>query len=208
MKNTMLTRLAAAACLVGGLIFLLDFTLLGWALRTEFLSSVKPAANLARAALWCAGAVGLTGGAIGLHLVGATGTGWLRRLGFGGLIFNLLGAVSYIAGALFIYNFPERATKQIFTPSGSLLLTAGMLMLGGAVLSAGVWRGWQRFTPLLVGLYFPFQLPLQIIFFLGQGKGPNALLLGVWGVLWALLGAALWTNVSKAESFELSLENS
>ena len=206
MKNTMLTRLAAAACLVGGLIFLLDFTLVGWVLKMNFLSSVKPAANLARTALWCVSAVGLTGGAVGLYLVGATGTGWQKKLGFGGMIFNLLGAISYIAGTLFIYNFPERATKQIFTPGGSLLLTVGMLMLGGAVLAAGVWRGWLRFIPLLVGLYFPVQLPLQIIFFLGQGKGPNPFLLGVWGILWALLGAVLWKNISKTESFEIGLE--
>lgn len=206
MKNTMLSRLAAAACLAGGLIFLLDFTVIGWFLKMDFLSSVKPAANLARAALWCVGAVGLTGGAVGLHLIGATASGWQKKLGFCGVIFNLLGAVSYIAGTIFIYNFPERATKQIFTPMGSLLLTVGMLILGGAVLGAGVWRGWHKFIPLLVGLYFPFQLPLQIIFFLGQGKGPNALLLGVWGVLWALLGVVLWTNISKTRSFELELE--
>lgn len=206
MKNTMSARFAAIACLVGGLIFLLDFTVVGWVMKMHFLSSVKPAANLLRAALWCTGAVGLTGGATGLQLVGATGANWQKKLGFGGMIFTLLGAVSYIAGTIFIYNFPDRATKQIFTPLGSLLLTIGMLKIGGAVLSAGVWRGWRRYIPLLVGLYFPVQLPLQIIFFLGQGKGPNALLLGVWGVAWALLGAAIWTNISRTEPFELRLE--
>jgi hypothetical protein len=206
MKNTLSTRIAAIACLVGGLIFLLDFTLVGWAMKTHFLSSMKPAANMLRAALWCVGALGLTGGAAGLLLAGATGTGWQKKAGFCGLIFNLLGAVSYVAGTIFIYNFPDRATKQIFTPLGSLLLTIGMLKLGVAVLSAGVWRGWRRYIPLLVGLYFPFQLPLQMVFFLGRGKGPNALLLGVWGILWAFLGVAIWTNILRAEALEFEPE--
>jgi len=203
MKNTLWTRFAAIACLVGGLIFLLDFTIVGWAMKMQFLSAMKPAASLLRACLWCVGALGLTGGAFGLLLSGATGAGWQKKLGFGGLLFNLLGAVSYIAGTIFIYNFPDRATKQIFTPLGSLLLTIGMLKLSVAVLSAGVWRDWRRFIPLLVGLYFPIQLPIQIIFFLGQGKGPNALLLGVWGILWALLGVAIWTNISRSDAFPL-----
>jgi hypothetical protein len=140
MKNTMLTRLAGAACLVGGLIFLFDFTVIGWVLKMDFLSSVKPAANLTRDFVWCVGAIGLTGDAVGLNLVGATG------------------------------------------------------------------NGWQRFLPLLSGLCFPFKLPLQMIFFLGQGKGPNVFLPGIRGIPWALLGAVIWTNISKTESFEFGLE--
>lgn len=204
MRCSLLARFAGIACLIGGLLFFLDFTVIGWALKTNLPSSAGPVAGLMRALLWGAAALALTGGAGGLHLAGATGDGWREKLGLCGVFFNLLGAASYIAGTIFIYNFPDRATKQIFTPLGSLLLTIGMLKLAAAVFGAGVWRGWRRFVPLAVALYFPVQLPLQIIFFLGQGRGPNPLLLGAWGICWALLGAALWSDGARDEVFELA----
>jgi hypothetical protein len=198
MTNYSLARLAAMACLAGGVLFFTDFTLVGWAAKTHFLSHSIPAVNSVRAVLWVVTALGLTGGALGLALSGATGEGWRKKLAFCGVIWSLLGAVSYVAGTIFIYNFPDRPTKQFFTPLGSLLLTIGMLKLAAAVLTAGVWRDWRRFVPL--------QLPLQIVFFLGQGAGPNPLLLGIWGLFWALLGAVIWTSIPKSESVEIALE--
>jgi hypothetical protein len=48
--------------------------------------------------------------------------------------------------------------------------------------------GLRAFAPLLVGAYFPAQLIIQLAFFL-NGKdaapGPNGVLLGSWGLLWA-----------------------
>ncbi len=206
MRNNSAARFAGIACLTGGLLFFLDFAVVGWALKTQFLSFSNQSANLTRAILWVGVGLGLTGGAIGLSLCGATGTRWHRKLGICGTVFNLLGAVSYIIGTIFIYNFPDRATKQFFTPLASLLLTIGMLKLAVAVMTAGVWRDWRKFIPLIVGLYFPLQLPLQIVFFLGQGKGPNALLLGFWGVFWAFLGAVIWTKVPRTKAFEFGIE--
>jgi hypothetical protein len=144
--------------------------------------------------LWVIVALGLTGGALGLLAVQAFGTGWRKNLGVCGAIFNLMGAASYIAGTVFIYSFPDRGTRQIFTPLGSLLLTIGMLKISVAVLAAGKLSGWRKFVPLLVGLYFPIQLPLQMIFFLGQGRGPNPFLLGGWGLVWLMLGWVIWTE--------------
>lgn len=201
-----MVRFAGIACMAGGLLFFLDFAIVGWAIKTHFLSHSKQAVNLIRAISWCIASLGLTGGAFGITLLGATGGGWRKKLGFCGIIYNLLGAISYIVGTIFIYNFPDHATKQFFTPLGSLLLTIGMLKLAVAVMTAKIWRDWRKFVPLLVGLYFPLQLPLQIVFFLGQGKGPNPLLLGVWGLFWVLLGAVIWASVPKSESFEFALE--
>lgn len=59
---------------------------------------------------------------------------------------------------------------------------------------AGIWKGWRNLIVLLVTLYFPFQFPLQAAFFLGQGTGPNPILLGAWGLFWGLLGFTIWLS--------------
>lgn len=195
MNNLAAARFAGIACLFGGLLFFLDFAVIGWVVRANFyLSHENQAVNLMRAILWIVSAIGLTGGSLGLIALGATGAGWRKNLGFCGGFFNLLGAASYIVGTVFIYSFPDRSTKQFFTPLGSILLTIGMLQISAAVLAAGKTQGWKKFIPLLVGLYFPVQLPLQIIFFLGQGRGPNPMLLGAWGLVWMLLGYVVWSS--------------
>jgi hypothetical protein len=56
---------------------------------------------------------------------------------------------------------------------------------------------WQPAShPLIVGIYFPAQLTLQLTFFL-NGKdgvpGPNGTLLGTWGLLWAW---AAWASLT------------
>lgn len=197
MLNQNTARIAGLVCLCAGLLFFADFAVIGAVIKSNsYLSQHLSIVNLLRAILWVVVAVGLTGGAVGLLALGAAGAGWTRNLGFCGAFFNLMGAASYIAGTVFIYNFPERGTRQIFTPLGSLLLTLGMLILAVAVLSAGRLKGWRKFVPLLVALYFPLQFPLQAILFLGQGRGPNPLLLGSWGLLWALLGCAVWSAAS------------
>jgi hypothetical protein len=153
----------------------------------------------------CIASVCLAGGSIGLLALGAAGTGRLKAMGVAGAVISLLGLVSYITGSLCIYVFSDRAFKQLFTPGGSFLLTLGMLLLGIAVLKARKLRGWRGAAPLLVSLYFPLQFPLQLLLFLGKGRGPNPILLGAWGVFWALLGYAIWSIARKttATRFEM-----
>ena len=71
--------------------------------------------------------------------------------------------------------------------------------MGIATLRAGIVAGWQRFVPVLLGLWFFVQLPLQVIFFISTSGLPSyTLLLGIWGILWAVFGCVvLWRSNSK-----------
>jgi hypothetical protein len=189
--NLLKARIAGLVCTLGGLLFLFYFTGLNAAiaaltqpLETAWVPTLKML-------LTCVAAVCLAGGPLGLLALGAAGDGGPRILGQAGAGIALLGQLSYIAGSLFIYNFPERAFRQLFTPGGSALMTLGMLLLGAAVPRAGRWRGWRVAVPLVTGLYFPLQFPLQATLFLGRGRGPNPTLLGAWGLFWLLQGVAI-----------------
>ncbi|MGM9511612.1 hypothetical protein ACS5NO_28000 [Larkinella sp. GY13] len=70
---------------------------------------------------------------------------------------------------------------------GAILNAIGMVLVGIAVWRAGRWRGWQRWMPLLTGLY-----PLVVMFpVLAITGHPPRLLINLWGLVWALLGYAL-----------------
>jgi hypothetical protein len=154
----------------------------------------------------CVASVCMAGGSMGLLALNAAGTGRVKSLGVAGAVITLLGLASYITGSLYLYSFPDRAFKQLFTPGGSFLLTLGMLLLGIAALKARKLRGWRAATPLLVSLYFPLQFPLQSLLFLGKGRGPNPILLGVWGIFWLLLGYAIWSSARETTVTRFELE--
>jgi hypothetical protein len=198
-----MTRIAGIGCLLGGLFFALDFMLFGWLIRQGFVPLETSTTLLLRTILWCAVSLLLLGGSLGLWLTGATGRGWTRKLGYCGIVFTLLGAISYIVGSLYIYSSPGRATRQYFTPLGSVVITIGMLKLMIAVLKADIWSGWRKFVPVPVALYFPLQFPLQAILFFGAGRGPNPFLLGAWGISWMLLGWTIWTSEPASEDSKL-----
>jgi hypothetical protein len=205
MTNRLKARLAGVACMAGGLTFSFYF-IAPHSLLKAFSPPIEAGAIPAvKMAISCVASMCLAGGSTGLLAVSAAGTGRVKALGVAGSVITLLGLVSYITGSLYIYGFPDRAFKQLFTPGGSFLLTLGMLLLGIAVLKARKLRGWRAATPLLVSLYFPLQFPLQALLFLGKGRGPNPILLGAWGVFWLLLGYAIWSiaRETTATRFEL-----
>jgi len=205
MKNRLKARLAGIACMTGGLTFSLYFIALHSLLKAFSPPIDAGAIPAVKMVVSCVASVCLACGSIGLLAMSAAGTGRVKALGVAGAVITLLGFVSYITGSLYIYSFPDRAFKQLFTPGGSFLLTLGMLLLGIAVLKARKLRGWRAATPLLVSLYFPLQFPLQALLFLGKGRGPNPILLGAWGVFWMLLGYAIWSiaRETTAARFEL-----
>ncbi|WP_310559905.1 hypothetical protein [Flavobacterium sp.] len=85
------------------------------------------------------------------------------------------------------YNLAARMPWPC-TPIGALLCSLGMILVGIAVLKNRMWTGWQRFTPLLVGLY-PFIFMFPILVFTGT-RPP--VMIGLWGFTWILLGIAIW----------------
>lgn len=78
----------------------------------------------------------------------------------------------------------------------ALVQGLGLLLAGIAVLRAGSWRGWQRFTPLLCGLYtFLVLIPALAL----SPEGYNAWALAGWQIPFALLGVALYQQGSPVE---------
>ena len=129
-------------------------------------------------------------------LRGAIATGWRRGLAVAGTSFVVLGAVAWIGAFLILFNDPGAAFTQRLTPGGSVLMALGMLLLGISVLASLRLASVRALAPLLVGIYFPAQLIIQLTFFLNgndAAPGPNGALLGIWGLLWAW---AAWASAT------------
>jgi hypothetical protein len=143
----------------------------------------------------------LMGGVSGLLALGAAGTGWRRWIGVMGAAITLLGQSTYLAGALYSTATGgtdgefELATRAV----GALLVGLGMLPLGAAALRARRLPGWQRYAPLLVGLYYAAMIPVQITFFIPYGE-PSTTLLAFWGLTRTLLGYAILSEVGRKGS--------
>ena len=122
-------------------------------------------------------------GVIGLALSGVA-PGWFGALSLG---IALLGRADFVVAevhSLFI------GAESILLPVGALVTAVGMTLVGVAVLRAGRWGGWQRYTPLLAGVY-PFVAMFPFIFISGE---PSMLAVTVWGLPWLLLGYALYST--------------
>jgi hypothetical protein len=126
-------------------------------------------------------------GVIGLVRSGAAGDSRLAKIGL---------VVAVLASALFLpFEVLVAVNEEL---GGALLgLTAlvqglGLLLAGIAVLRAGRWSGWHRFTPLLCGLYtFVILIPA-----LALSDGYNAWALAGWQIPFLLLGVALYQQRS------------
>lgn len=78
------------------------------------------------------------------------------------------GAVLYVLAhslSLIAYDAALDAPISIAVLScfgvGTLLTAVGLIMAGTATLRSGVWAGWRRFTPLLLGIWMIAMMPLQ-----------------------------------------------
>jgi hypothetical protein len=106
-----------------------------------------------------------------------------RALAYAGLAATALGSLLVVA---------RPAEVQLLNPIGSVLQSAGMLVLGSVTLRNGALPGGSRWLPLLIGGWFFAQLPVQFAFFASPSGIPShTFMCLVWGPLWALLGAAL-----------------
>jgi hypothetical protein len=86
-------------------------------------------------------------------------------------------------------------TAVLFYGSATLALTLGLILTGVAVLRAGHWTGWKRFTPLACGLFIPLVL---LPAFALPGYASNYAI-GIWSVCWLLLGLSLRGSVATRE---------
>lgn len=123
-------------------------------------------------------------GVIGLAQAGAAGEGRLAKIGLGLALF---------ASALFIplevYIIFNLEVGGMLLGLSALLQGVGLLLAGIAVAQNGRWRGWQRWIPLLCGLYtFLVLIPALAL----SPDGYNAWALAGWQVPFVLLGLALY----------------
>jgi hypothetical protein len=135
--------------------------------------------------------------AVVLAVFGAVGAqvGVLGRIGFG---VAALGQVLLVVAEL-VFPFNGPIGEQLFNVA-PLLSGLGMVLAGIAVLRSGVWRGWKRVTPLLVGAWMlVIVIPLIIVF---DGPPATAPVLGLagWDICWALAAIAVLTESARERS--------
>jgi hypothetical protein len=184
-------RVAGTVCTVGGLTLFCDLGLhlFGGLGRWYFVIAALMA-------------LCLLGGLAGLWTLCVVAPGWQTLLGRVGATVVIVGAAFWITAFILLFLDASAVFSQKLTPGGSLLMGIGMILLGIATAASARLPGWRRWVPLSVGVYFPLQLVLQLAFFLNgrDGRpGPNGLLLGTWGLLWALLGMAIVSSSRRTD---------
>jgi hypothetical protein len=179
MDVTQRVRIAGIACTVGGLLWTLVLVGFGaFGLTTP----ATPVAFYIFQALFVLIQILLLIGVLGLGWSGAAGHGWFAAIALG---IALLGrALFVLAEVHLLLSFSDFSP---LLPLGALTTALGMLLTGLAVLRARRWRGWARFAPLLAGLY-PFLTMFPVLAITGDVSN---VLIGLWGLPWALLGVAL-----------------
>ena len=105
--------------------------------------------------------IGLVGDVVmlvGLWRSGAAGEGIFGKISLG----------IFIAGAVLLFTAQAAGlfsvSPDLLVVAGGLSLLLGGLLTGIAVVTARHWDGWQRFAPLVQGLYFLVFLVASVIF--------------------------------------------
>lgn len=131
----------------------------------------------------------LIAGVVGLAKSGAAGRGRLAPAGLG---LTLL-ALAELTVAEAIWAIAGEEAAVLFYSTATLALMLGLILAGVAVLRAGRWGGWHRYTVLATGLFIP--LILMPAFGL-PGYAANYAI-GLWGVCWLLVGLALRAETTR-----------
>jgi hypothetical protein len=80
-------------------------------------------------------------------------------------------------------------------PIGGILQLLGGLLTGIAVVVAKRWSGWQRYAPLLQGLFYLLVLFLPVVV---SNQEPTQLSETLWQVTWLLTSLALYTTSTRS----------
>ena len=179
MTSTESIRRAGIACALGGLLWFL--TLMVDVAATDVIHHSAGHFRLWVATLLLMQLLLLVG-LLGFARSGAVGAGWLGRIGLG---LALLGRAMFVLAEVQLFIEVDDYTPLLTL--GAVVTAIGMLLAGVAVLRAGRWASWRRFTPFVAGLYpFIAMFPL----FAATGERPTVMV-ALWGVSWLLLGMAL-----------------
>lgn len=127
----------------------------------------------------------LLAGVVGLARAGVAGRSWLATSGLGLTILGL--AVLTVAEITWLAQSPA---ADVLYPVATLTQMLGLILAGVAMLRAGHWTGWRRFTPLACGLFIPL---VMLPSFALPGFASNYAI-GLWGVCWLLLGVSQLTG--------------
>lgn len=130
-------------------------------------------------------------GVIGFARSGVAGNRWLAKVGLG---LALFASLAFIPAEFIIQSRYELG--EMLLGFCAPLQGLGMTLAGIAVLRAGSWQGWPRFTPLLCGLY-PFLVLIPV--FAATG-GPNFWAIAGVQVPYLLLGFALYSLVKSYDN--------
>lgn len=114
-------------------------------------------------------------------------------------VFGKISLGIFIAGlvALLIAQIVSVLTNNpdfFLYPIGGILQMLGGLLTGITIVTARRWDGWQRFAPLLQGLYY-LGLILALAIF---NQPPTQLSESLWQVTWLITSLALFTRTSTA----------
>lgn len=128
---------------------------------------------------------------LGLWKSKATGEGSFGRISLG--IF-IAGLVSLLIAQ--IVQLLTRNADFFLYPVGGIFQLLGGLFTGVAVVTAKRWSGWQRYAPLLQGLYYLLVLFLPIVI---SNQSPSQLREALWQGTWFITSLALFTNSGSAQ---------
>jgi hypothetical protein len=125
---------------------------------------------------------------LGLWKSKAAGDGIFGKISLGIFIVGLV--------SLLIAQIVQWLTKNpnfFLFPVGGIFQLLGGLLTGIAVVTARRWHGWQKFAPLLQGLYYLIVLFLPIVI---ANQSPSQFEESIWQVTWFITSLALFTNSS------------
>jgi hypothetical protein len=108
---------------------------------------------------------------------------------------SVAGALLYVTAhalSLVAYDAPLDDPISVAVLScfgvGTLLTAGGLIMAGTSTLRSGVWAGWRRYTPLVLGAWMVAMMPLQLTPALPLAVGIYALLVMALGLAMILEG--------------------
>jgi hypothetical protein len=130
---------------------------------------------------------------LALALSGAAGTSRTARVGLGAAVLGQ----AVLAAAEVVWPADPGLGDTLFGIA-PILTGVGLIVAGIAVLRAGRWTGWRRFTPVVLGVYI-FVVMTPVLIASGGPPAPASLwAITGWDVLWTLIATSVLTSAPLA----------